>query len=159
MNAETPVTIELAQYGIPFRTFQHPGPVNSLEQAALERGQQPGQVVRSILFRLNEGEFIMVLMAGPKQVSWKALRRYLGHSRMTMATDEEVQAVTGYARGAVSPFGLPGPLRILVDESVLNQGEISLGSGQRGLAVILQTRDLLRALGNPQVVRLGESLA
>ncbi len=32
----TPVTEELAILEIPFRTFRHPGPVSSLEQAALE---------------------------------------------------------------------------------------------------------------------------
>ncbi len=90
----------------------------------------------------------MVLMAGPRQISWRALRRYLGQSRLTMASREEVLAHTGYELGAVSPFGLPTPLRILVDESVLAQkGEVSIGAGVRGTTVILQGKDLLRALG------------
>jgi prolyl-tRNA editing enzyme YbaK/EbsC (Cys-tRNA(Pro) deacylase) len=74
------------------------------------------------------------------------LRKHLGQSRLTLATPEEVLAVTGYQLGAVSPFGLPQPLPILVDESVFAQEEISLGSGVRGTAVILKTVDLLRAL-------------
>jgi Cys-tRNA(Pro) deacylase len=144
----TPVTDALAAAGIPHRLFNHSGPVRSLEQAALERGQKPEQVVRSILFRLEEDHFLMVLMAGPRQISWRALRRYLGQSRLTMASPEEVLAYTGYELGAVSPFGLPTPLRVLVDESVLTQkGEVSIGAGLRGSTVILQRDDLLRALG------------
>jgi Cys-tRNA(Pro)/Cys-tRNA(Cys) deacylase len=112
MSTPTPVAQYLQQKNIPHREFVHPGPIRSLEQAAEERGQQPEQVVRSILFRLSEDEFVMVLMAGPRQVSWKALRRYLGQSRLTMAKDEEVLAATGFQPGAVSPFGLPHPLRI-----------------------------------------------
>ncbi|HMT21897.1 MAG TPA: hypothetical protein PKE20_11750, partial [Promineifilum sp.] len=57
----TPVGAELHARGIPFREFRHPGPVSSLEQAAEERGQRPGQVVRSILFRLGQERFAMVL--------------------------------------------------------------------------------------------------
>jgi Cys-tRNA(Pro)/Cys-tRNA(Cys) deacylase len=116
MNKEsTPVTRRLAELGIPYRFFRHPGAVHSLEQAARERGQKPEQVVRSILFRLAQDEYMMVLMVGPRQVSWPALRRHLGRSRLTMASEEEVLAVTGYPLGAVSPIGLPAPLRILVD--------------------------------------------
>lgn len=153
MNENTPVSRYLDATGIPYRLFQHPGPVNSVEQAAAERGETPDQVVRSILFRLATDEFVMVLMAGPQQISWPALRRCLGTSRLTMATPEEVLQVTGYPIGAVSPFtihavpGQPLPLRTIVDESVFRQKEISLGSGVRGTAVILRSADLRRALG------------
>jgi prolyl-tRNA editing enzyme YbaK/EbsC (Cys-tRNA(Pro) deacylase) len=74
-----------------------------------------------------------------------------------MATEDEVRSVTGYERGAVAPFGLPQPLRILVDTSVFTYEEISLGSGVRGTAVIMTSLDLRRALGNGEVVRLSRS--
>ena len=155
----TPVTRALASLGIPHRLFRHPGPVHSLEQAARERGQRPEQVVRSILFRLSlrsrlrlsQDEFVMVLVAGPAQVSWPALRAYLGQSRLTMASEAEVLAATGYPLGAVSPFGLPTPLRILVDQSVLGEEEISIGSGERYATVILKATELMKALSSAEV--------
>ena len=156
MSTPTPVAQYLQQKNIPFREFVHPGPIHSLEQAAEERGQQPEQVVRSILFRLSDEQFVMVLMAGPRQVSWKALRRYLGQSRLTMAKDEEVLAVTGFQPGAVSPFGLPAPLRILVDSSLQSQDEVSIGSGVRGTTIILRTADLLQALPEAEIDDFGE---
>lgn len=146
-----PVAATLVAQGIPHRVFRHAGPVNSLEQAAAERGQQPEQVVRSLLFRLGDDDFAMVLMAGPAQVSWRALRRYFGQSRLTTASEAEVQTVTGYSRGAVAPFGLPRPVRVLIDQSVLAQSEVSMGSGVRGVAVILRTADLQRALGDAEI--------
>jgi len=57
----TPATRTLDLLGIPYWLFEHPRPPESLEQAARERGQTPGQVVRSILFRLSEGQFAMAL--------------------------------------------------------------------------------------------------
>ncbi len=68
-----PVAAALDQLGVAYRLFTHPGPVNSLEQAAKERGQRPEQIVRSILFRLGQERFAMVLVAGPAQVDWKTL--------------------------------------------------------------------------------------
>jgi len=144
----TPVGRELHQRGFSIREFRHPGPVLSLEQAAAERGQRPEQVVRSLLFRLAQGEYLMALVAGPRQVDWKALRRTVGQSRLTTASADEVRTVTGYEIGAVSPFALPQPVRVLLDESVLREAEVSIGSGERGTTVILATADLLRALGD-----------
>lgn len=152
----TPVTEHLRRLGVPHRTFTHPGPIRSLQQAADERGQRPEQVVRSLLFRLSEDDFVMVLVAGPAQVDWRALRRYLGESRLTTASQDEVFAVTGYQPGAVSPFGLPAPLRILVDESVLAEAQLSIGSGVRGTTVILRGSDLLAALGDVEIVSIAK---
>jgi Cys-tRNA(Pro)/Cys-tRNA(Cys) deacylase len=145
--------------GTAFRVFQHTGPVHSLEQAAHERGQMPEQVVRSIVFRLAEGEFIMVLMPGPGQVPWKALRRFLGQSRLTMASEDELFLATGYRPGTVTPFGLPRPMRVLIDKGILDQEEVSLGSGQRGLAIFMKPRDIISALDSVQIVDFSSSEA
>ncbi len=93
----------------------------------------------------------MVLVAGPAQVDWKRLRQHLGQSRLTMASADEVLATTGYPIGAVGPLGLPQPLSIYVDDSVLAEAEISIGSGVRGTTVILQSADLLAALPTAEV--------
>ncbi len=152
-----PVSRILTEMKIPHRVFRHVGPLRSVEQAARERGQTPNQVVRSILFRLDDDTFIMVLITGILQVSWKTLRHYLGVSRMTMASEEEVLQETGYVTGAVSPIGLPKPIRVSVDKSVLAVNEISIGSGIRGVTVILDPQDLLKVLSQPEVGQFGES--
>ena len=67
---------------------------------------------------------------------------------------EEVLRVTGYPRGAVSPFGLPQPLRTLADPGIFEPDEISIGSGVRGTTVILSSADLHRALPEVEIVAL-----
>ena len=157
MEEKPPASIALEQLGIPHSVFRHAGPVDSLEQAAEERSQRPEQVVRSILFRLDEEQYLMALVAGPAQISWKKLRKYVGQSRLTMASETDVLTVTGYRVGAVSPFGLPRPLRVLVDPTILKEEQLSLGSGIRGVAIILRSTDLMRALREPEVVDLVEA--
>jgi Cys-tRNA(Pro)/Cys-tRNA(Cys) deacylase len=153
MSVTTPAAQALAEMGILHREFHHAGPIHSLQQAAAERGQTPDQVVRSIVFRVGKGEFVMVLVAGPSQISWPDLRAYLNRSRLTMASDEEVLSATGYLPGAVSPFGLPSALRILADERVFEPDEISIGSGVRGTTIIMTSSDLKKALGDVEVDR------
>lgn len=151
MTKNSPASRVLSALGIPHKEFHHPGPIHSLEQAAAERGQIPDQIVRSIVFRVGKSEFVMVLIAGPSQVSWPGLRAHLGQSRMTMATDDEVLAATGYSPGAVSPFGLPHPMRILADTGLFLPEDISIGSGVRGTAIIMLSSDLKKALGTVEI--------
>ena len=151
-----PASIALEKLDIPHRVFVHEKPLHSFEQAAAERNQRPEQIVRSILFQIRSGEFLMVLMAGRDQIDWRTLRQLVKRSRIRMASEEEVLDVTGFRVGTVSPFGLKTPVKILIDESVVQEEEISLGSGSRQMAIIMKSADLQRALGNPEIVSLGE---
>lgn len=154
-----PVSLALEKLNVPHRVFRHETPVDSLEKAARDRSQRPTQVVRTILFRVTEDEFALVLVAGPGQISWKKLRKILGRSRITMATDEEVFSVTGYKVGTVGPFGLARQARVLIEAGVLNEEEVSIGSGMRDMAVILKSNDLYLALNGAEVVSLTENAA
>lgn len=156
-NMETPpASIALEKLGVPHTLFHHEGSLESFEQAARERNQCPAQVVRSILFRVRDDEFALVLVAGPGQISWKILRKALGRSRISLATEDEVLAVTGYRIGTVSPFGMVHQPRVLVEAGVFEEEEVSIGSGVRNIAIILKSADLRRALGDVEVVELFE---
>ncbi len=158
-DVDTPAMQALDRSGISYRYFRHAGPVGSVAQAAEERGLKVSQVIRSILFRTDKDEFVMVLVAGGKQISWPGLRRHLGQSRLTLATQAEVLRTTGYPVGAVSPLGLAHPVRLLVDCTVFSQEVISLGCGERNATIILKTEDLKRALGEVEEVDIASDEA
>jgi Cys-tRNA(Pro) deacylase len=146
----------LEKMNIPHQVFRHETPVESFEQAASDRHQRPEQVVRSILFQVRPGEFVMALIAGREQIDWRTLRRVVGRSRVRMATEEEVLEVTGYRIGTVTPLGMKSQVRVLIDPSVLREEEISMGSGMRNTAIILKSADLRRALGEVEIAELSE---
>ena len=150
-----PASIALDSLEIPHRLFQHEKPVSSFEDAAVARNQRPEQIVRSILFQVKPGDFVLVLMAGPDQIDWKKLRGIVKRSRVRMATEEEVLDVTGYRVGTVSPFGLKNQVRVMVDASVFQEEEISIGSGVRNTAIIMKSEDVRKALGDVEIVELG----
>jgi Cys-tRNA(Pro)/Cys-tRNA(Cys) deacylase len=146
MAKTTPVTLALDSLCIPYRLHEHDHPIRTLEQAAEERGLTPDQIVRSLLFRLTGGTFILVLMPGVSRVSWPKLRSHLGVSRVTTATAQEVREVTGYEIGTVSPFGLNRPLQIMADQRILDHEILSLGAGVRNAGIILKRDDVVSAL-------------
>ncbi len=157
MTDQPPASIALDKLNIPHQVFRHTMQINSLEQAASERNQRPEQVVRSILFQIRPEEFRMVLVAGPDQVDWRKLRQLVKRSRVRMASEEEVLEVTGYRVGTVSPFGLRNPVKVLIDQSVLKEEEVSLGSGVSGVAIIMKSSDIQKALGEAEIVSLLET--
>jgi len=152
-----PASLALDSLGIEHRVFIHEQPVTSFEEAASRRNQRPGQIVRSILFNIRPEEYLMVLVAGPDQIDWKKLRQFVKRSRVRMATEEEVLEVTGYRIGTVSPFGVKNQFQVLIDASVLKEAEVSIGSGVRNMAIIMQSADLRKALGTSEIVHLSQS--
>ena len=151
-NNKPPASLALDALGIEHRIFIHDKPVSSFEEAAAHRNQRPGQIVRSILFNIRPEEFLMVLVAGPDQIDWKKLRQVVKRSRVRMATEEEVLEVTGYRIGTVGPFGVKNQVQVLIDASVLKEEEVSIGSGVRNMAIIMQSADLRKALGTSEIV-------
>lgn len=155
MSVNTPATQALDEIGLHYRLHLHPQPVRSLEQAAAERGLQPDQIVRSLLFRLPDESFALLLMPGRAKASWPKLRRFLGVHRLTTASPDEVRQVTGYPPGAVSPFGLAHPVRLLADQALLQLDRVSVGAGIHNAGIILHGADLLRAL-RPEIADFQE---
>ncbi len=146
MSTSTPVTHVLDHLGIPYQIHIHKHPPKSIEIAARERGLDPCQIIRSLLFRMEGDQYVLVLIAAGSRVRWSKLRRYLNISRVSTATAEEVLQATGYEPGAVSPFGLPTPIRILADRSLLDHAVLSIGAGIPNAGVILARDDLIRVL-------------
>ncbi len=91
MTDLSPASKILTELNIPHLEHVHTTVLTSLDQAAAERNQDPSQIVRSIVFRLSEGEYAMALIAGPTQISWRALRQHFKQSRLTIASPEEVK--------------------------------------------------------------------
>ncbi|WP_426564681.1 aminoacyl-tRNA deacylase [Angustibacter sp. McL0619] len=129
---------------IEYRVVRH-GRVRSLEEAAAARGIEPRALLKSIVVRRADDDFLFVLVPGDREISWPKLRSLLGVNRISMPDAETALAATGYERGTITPFGSTRPWPVIVDESVVGQ-EISLGAGAHGVGVVVQADDAIRAL-------------
>jgi len=156
MVNHTPEEI-LVRSGFPYQVFVHHSNPASLREAARERNQQPSQVIKTILFRVRKNSFLVVLISGDRQVSWKKLRLAVDSPRLTTASENEVFSITGCRPGTVSPFSIPANVPIYVDSSVLHNKAVSIGSGTPGKAFILNTTDLIKALNDPDILNLSNN--
>jgi Cys-tRNA(Pro) deacylase len=121
------------------------GPVRSLAEAADARGVQPAAVVKTLVVRRGEGDFLFVLVPGDRTISWPKLRELLGVSRMSMPDAATALAATGYERGTITPFGSTTAWPVVADDRLV--GEITLGGGAHGVALAVDAGAVVQALG------------
>jgi Cys-tRNA(Pro)/Cys-tRNA(Cys) deacylase len=138
---EAPGVRALRERGIDHRVI-HPGHVTSVEEAAQACGVRVDQVVKTLVVRRGEGDYVLVLVPGDRSLSWPKLRVLLGVNRLSLPDPDEALTATGYARGTITPLGLDLP--VVVDATVMG-GEITLGTGQRDTVVALAADDVVAA--------------
>ena len=141
---ETPATRAIADSGLDYEIVEY-GRVNSVEEAAEARGVPVARVIKTIVVRRGDGDFLMVLVPGDRVIDWAKLRGVLGVSRLSLAPAEEALASTGYTPGTITPFGSTSTLPVIADASM--NGLASIGGGAHGVAINLDAGQLIAHLG------------
>jgi Cys-tRNA(Pro)/Cys-tRNA(Cys) deacylase len=140
----TPALSAVAAAGIPHRVIRH-GPVRSLAEAAAARGVEVPDVVKTIVVRRADDDFLFVLVPGDRTISWPKLRALLGVNRLSMPDAATARAATGYERGTITPFGSARPWPVIADERLRGR-TVTLGGGGHGVAVELAADAAITAL-------------
>jgi Cys-tRNA(Pro)/Cys-tRNA(Cys) deacylase len=90
-----------------------------------------------------DGQPVLVLMPGDREVSLKKLARAAGGRSAIMADPKTAERVTGYVVGGISPFGARRRLPTFLEERLLRHSRIALNGGQRGIIVELASADAI----------------
>ncbi len=135
----------LAASGIRHTLTTH-GPVRSLEEAAAARGVEPRDIIKTLVVRRADDDYLFVLVPGDREISWPKLRAHLGVNRLSMPDKDTARDVTGYERGTITPFGSTTAWPVVADATVVGR-TISIGAGAHGVAATAYGDDVVRALG------------
>lgn len=135
----------VASLGLEHEVTRH-GPVRSLAEAAQVRGLEPRDIVKTLVVRRGDDDFLLVLVPGDREISWPKLRALLGVSRLSMPPAEVAREATGYERGTITPFGATTAWPVIADATVTGR-RVSLGAGAHGVAVTVDADAALAALG------------
>ena len=80
-----------------------------------------------------------------------AVRALLGTSKVSFASAEETQALTGMMIGGVTVFALPPDLPIYVDDKLIEREWVILGSGSRSSKIKISP-EVFRRIPNATIV-------
>lgn len=134
----------LAASGVEHTITRH-GRVGSLEEAAAARGVEPRDIIKTLVVRRADDDYLFVLVPGDREISWPKLRGLLGVSRLSMPDAATAKEVTGYERGTITPFGSLRRWPVVADSTVAGR-TISIGAGAHGVAATAHGDDVITAL-------------
>lgn len=118
----------------------------SLQEAAERLGVTPERLLKTMVVRRGEGDYLLALVPGSRQIDWPKLRAHLGVSRLSMPDAEVAREVTGYERGTITPFGAAGSWPVIADASIAGGGTVTVGGGAHGVSLRLDGDDLIAAV-------------
>jgi len=144
MTVHTPATDWLVAHHITHRVVVT-RPASNAEESAQLQGIELHQLLRTIVVRRGENDYLFVLVPGGRRFDWPKLRAHLGVKRISLPDADEAKAVTGYERGTITPFGSTVAWPVIVDASVQGLAVVALGGGQRGINVHFKPADLVAA--------------
>jgi prolyl-tRNA editing enzyme YbaK/EbsC (Cys-tRNA(Pro) deacylase) len=81
------------------------------------------------------------------------VRKHIGARKISFASMDTAVALTGMEYGGITPVGLPADWPILVDQNVINQERVIIGSGIRGSKILVST-GVLASLPGAEVMAL-----
>jgi prolyl-tRNA editing enzyme YbaK/EbsC (Cys-tRNA(Pro) deacylase) len=81
------------------------------------------------------------------------VRKHLGARKISFASMDTAVSLTGMEYGGITPVGLPADWPILVDQHVIDQERVVIGSGIRGSKLLASTA-VLASLPGAEVLAL-----
>lgn len=119
---------------------------SSAEESARFQGIEVHQLLRTIVLRRGEDDYVFVLVPGGRSIDWPKLRAHLGVSRISLPEKEEATEATGYERGAITPFGSAKSWPVIADASIAPEAVVAIGGGGHGINLHMKGSDLISYL-------------
>ena len=155
----------LDEKGIPYEVRQQAGKEYTAEGVAKDLGVPVAQVVKAMLVqrsaRSGQGRsvFILIVIPGDRRLSLKKVGEILADKKIQMASQRDVQRVTGYQVGAVSVLGFRrDDVPTYVDKHVLELEHVIISAGRPDIGLALPPTDMVQAIGDVQIDDLCENM-
>ena len=147
-NSAMKVQATLHALRLDCQVVELPGSTRTAVEAAQAVGCTVGQIVKSLIFRTRQsGRPLLVLASGSNRVDEKRLAALAGEP-IEKADADFTRARTGFAIGGIPPVGHSEPIETLVDEDLLQYGEVWAAAGTPHAVFRIAPADLAHAVGS-----------
>ena len=139
----------LDSQGVVYETREYKVDADDLSapKVAAAIGLPPEQVFKTLVARGDKTGVVLACLPGSAELSLKALAKASGNKTVELAAVKEIQNLTGYIRGGVSPVGVRKAYPVYLDRSAWGWPVIAVSAGVRGCQMVLAPADLARVVG------------
>lgn len=121
--------------------------VDEADLSAVAVAQKAGlnicEVYKTLVVRGDKTGVIIACIQGDHELHLKGLAALSGNKKVEVVSLKEVQPLTGYIRGGVSPLGMKKRYPVFIDSAVTKQEKVAVSAGLRGLQLYLSPKDLI----------------
>ena len=111
-------------------------------------GYRERQMIKTLIFELDTGERVLVMVGGDQNIVSGNLKKAAGSRNIKMASYEAVKEATGYVVGSIPPFSWqPKGFRTFLDVSLMNEPVLGVGTGVLGHEILITPENLVKASG------------
>lgn len=149
MVAKTNALRLLDQHGIGYEVRSYDVDLDDLSATTVagKIGLPAEQVFKTLCVRGDRHGVALAVVPGNAAIDFKELAKLSDDRRVEMVALKEVQALTGYLRGAVTALACKKAYPVFVDETMTLYDRIAISCGQRGLQAIVAPADYLSVTG------------
>ena len=111
-------------------------------------GYRERQMIKTLIFELDTGERILVMVGGDQNIVSGNLKKVAGSRNIKMASYEAVKEATGYVIGSIPPFAWqPAGFRTFLEVSLMDEPVLGVGTGVWGNEILITPANLVKASG------------
>lgn len=118
----------------------------SAESVARKVGLPAERVFKTLIAKGDKTGVLMTCIPGNAELDLKAIAEASGNKKVEMVHVKEIQPLTGYIRGGVSPIGTKKRYPLFLDRSAMRFLFISISAGARGCQLFISPGDLIKVL-------------
>lgn len=133
------IQYELKEYEVDLEDLSAPN-------VAKKVGMPLERVFKTLVARGDKNGVLMACIPGGAELNLKALAAVSNNKKAEMVHLKEVQGLTGYIRGGVSPLGAKKVYPVYLDQCMDNFETIAVSAGVRGCQIIIAPDDLKKAV-------------
>lgn len=144
MTGRERVLADATARGIDIQFIERPA-AGSLTEAAALLGLPASSIIKTLVVKRHDGDFLFALVPGDRHISWGKLRTLVGVNKLKLPEAPVALEATGYERGTIVPLGSTTAWPVFADTRVA--GRIALGAGELGLSAMVDAAQLIAGLG------------
>lgn len=143
---KTPALDFLAKNKASYKVYEYEADTHDFgKHAAHALNMDENKVFKTIILN-HDKTYVTCIVPVSGRISLKTAARAVKLKELQTVDPATAQRVTGYVVGGISPFGQKRRSITILDESALNQEEILVSAGKRGMSVGMKPQDIASLL-------------
>lgn len=110
-------------------------------------GIEPERSFKTLVGKGDKTGIIVFCVPVNCELNLKKAAKETGNKKVELVPVKELQALTGYIRGGVSPIGMKKAYMTVIHESAMDFQKIAVSGGACGITLLLEPKALLKITG------------